>query len=99
MTTFYRNADIPAMLADFGVPVTIGAATANGIVDYVDAVTLQQNGITGVIGKTITVMVQTSVFPAVKVGDSLTVDGVPYKVRLREQQTDGAITHLLCVNP
>lgn len=96
--TFYRDADIPAMLTDFGVPVTVGAASGQAIVDYVDAVTLQQNGIAGVINKAITVMLQTSAFPTAKVGDSVTIDGVPYTVRERLQQTDGAITHLLCTN-
>lgn len=99
MTTFYRDADIPAILADFGVAVVVGAANGKGIVDYVDAVTLKENGIGGVINKAITVMVQTSAFPTAKVGDAVTVDGTTYTVRERLQLTDGATTHLICTNP
>lgn len=102
MTTFYADADIPAMLADFGVVVVLDSITAKGVVDYVDGVTLKENGIAGVINKAITVMLQTRAFPSLAannaVGKSITVDGVSYTVRLREQTTDGAITHLLCTN-
>ena len=102
MTTFYADSDIPAMLADFGVAVVLDGITAKGVVDYVDGVTLKENGIGGVINKAITVMLQTSNFPSLSannaVGESITVDGVIYTVRLREQTTDGAITHLLCTN-
>lgn len=102
MTTFFADSDIPAMLADFGVVVVFDGITAKGVVDYVDAVTLQQNGIAGVTNKAITVMLQTSAFPSLAgnnaVGKPITVDGVPYTVRERLQQSDGAITHLLCTN-
>ena len=102
MTTFFANSDIPAMLADFGVAVVFDSVTAKGIVDYVDGVTLKENGIAGVINKAITVMLQTSAFPSLTannaVGKAITVDGVDYKIRQREQTTDGAITHLLCTN-
>ena len=100
MTTFYRDSDIISMLADFGVAVVLDGVTAQGIVDYVDSVTLKENGIAGVINKAITVMVQTSAFPDLvannAVGKAITVDGVAYHVRQREQVSDGAITHLLC---
>jgi hypothetical protein len=99
---FYADSDIPAMLADFGVAVVFDGVTAKGIVDYVDAVTLQQNGIAGVTNKAITVMLQTTVFPSLiannAINKPITVDGVPYTVRERLQQSDGAITHLLCTN-
>ena len=100
--TFFGDSDIPAMLADFGVAVVLDGVTAKGVVDYVDAVTLKENGIAGVINKAITVMLQTTAFPSLggnnAVGKQLTVDGVTYTVRERLQQSDGAITHLLCTN-
>lgn len=102
MTTFFANSDIPAMLADFGVVVVFDGVTAKGIVDYVDGVTLKENGIGGVINKAITVMLQTSAFASLTANNAVNlpiiVDGVNYTVRLREQTTDGAITHLLCTN-
>lgn len=103
MTTFFNDADIPSMLADFGVPVVFdGVSGQKGIVEYVDAVTLKENGIAGVVNKAITVQLQTSAFPALLTSDAvnmpITVDGVNYKVRQRLQLTDGATTHLLCTN-
>lgn len=103
MTTFFNDADIPSMLADFGVPVVFnGVSGHKGIVDYVDGVTLKENGISGVVNKAITVQVQTSAFPALlannAIGLPITVDGVNYTVRQRLQLTDGATTHLLCTN-
>ncbi|NMV37240.1 head-tail joining protein [Ralstonia insidiosa] len=103
MTTFYRDADIPAMLADFGVPVAFdGITDQKGIVDYVDSVTLKENGIAGVVNKAITVQLQTSAFPSLVANNAIqkriVVDGVTYTVRDRLQQTDGAMTHLLCTN-
>jgi len=103
MTTFFRDADIPSMLADFGVTVVFDGVTALGVVDYVDSVTLKENGIAGVINKAITVMLQTSAFASLTasnaVGLPITVDGVAYHIRQREQTTDGAVTHLLCTTP
>jgi hypothetical protein len=103
MPTFYRDADLPAMLADFGVPVVFdGITDQKGIVDYVDNVTLKENGIAGVVNKAITVMLQTSAFPSLASNNAIqkpiTVDGVTYTIRDRLQQTDGAMTHLLCTN-
>lgn len=102
MTTFYRDADIPAMLADFGVTVVFDGITAVGVVDYVDNVTLKENGIAGVVNKAITVMLQTSAFPSLASNNAIqkpiVVDGVHYTIRDRLQQTDGAMTHLLCTN-
>jgi hypothetical protein len=102
MTTFYQDSDIPTLLSDFGVAVVFQGVSAKGVVDYVDSVTLQENRIGGVINKAITVMVQTSAFPALLANDAvdlpITVDGVAYHIRQRLQTTDGAITHLLCTN-
>lgn len=104
MTTYFHDADIPAMMADFGVSVTFdGITLPQGVImDYVDNVTLKENGIAGVINKAITAMLQTSEFPSLvannAVGKPIVVDGVTYTVRQRLQQSDGAITHLLCTN-
>lgn len=99
---YFGDSDIPAMLADFGVSVGLDGIYASGIVDYVDGVTLKENGISGVINKGITVMLQTTAFPSLMansaVGKQITIDGVAYTVRERLQQSDGAITHLLCTN-
>jgi hypothetical protein len=102
MTTYMRDADIPFMLADFGVPVVYEGVRGKGLVDYVDSVTLRENGIGGVINKAMTVLVQTSAFPSINasnaVGSQIIVDGQCFKIIRREQVSDGATTHLLVSN-
>lgn len=104
MPSYYQDADIPGMLQDFGVPVDFdGLSAVQCLVDYVDEVVLKENGIGGTINKAVTVSLQTSTFPTLAAGDPvigepITVDGTPYKVRLPLQQSDGAMTHLLCTN-
>ena len=104
MTTFFNDADIAAMIKGCGgVPVTFDSIDDQlGLADYSDAVDFKENGIGGVINKAITVTLQTSAFPSLvgnsAVGKPITVDGVSYTIRQRLQQTDGALTHLLCTN-
>lgn len=100
MPTYFGDADIASIMSDargFSVPVVFGAINGRGIVDYVDKTVLPSLGITGVSGKVITVDIQTTAFPGIVVGSSITVDGTNYKVRDRSQVGDGAETHLLCV--
>lgn len=104
MPAFYQDDDVPAMMRDFGVSVTFDAITLDkgALMDYVDNVTLKENGIAGVTNKAITCILQTSAFPSLAgsdaVGKSITVDGTAYVIRQRLQQSDGAITHLLCTS-
>ncbi len=104
MSTFFNNADIAGMIKYAGgVAIDFdGISSQMGLVDYSDAVTFQENGIGGVINKAVTVTLQTSAFPSLvannAVGKQIRVDGALYIVRQRLQQTDGALTHLLCTN-
>lgn len=94
--TFYADSDIPSLMTDFGVPVVAGAIQGRGIVDYTDDLALQSGNVAGVRGKTIVVTVQTSAFPNVQIGSSVTVDGTAYTLRDRAQQGDGATTQWWC---
>jgi hypothetical protein len=97
MPTFFRDSDIPALMLDFGVPVVIGSAHLNGIVDYVGKDVLQSMNIAGISGTTITVTCQTSALPSpLRNQSTLTVDGQSMILRDSVQEGDGAITHLLC---
>lgn len=102
MPTYFQDADIPALMQDFGVSVTLDSVTALGVVDYVDTAVLRELGIAGVINKAIKVVLQTSQFPSLAasnaVGKPITVDGVNYKVQSRLQESDGALTHLICAS-
>lgn len=100
LTGFYGDADIPAMLADFGVAVVIAGSpptTMLGIVDYVGKDVLLSQGVSGVSGTEITVTVQTSKLPlGLKNKHLLTVDGKSMRIRDQNQEGDGALTKLLC---
>lgn len=93
---FFGDSDIPALLADFGVPVVMGATQVLGIVDYVGKDVLVSQGVSGVSGTDIVVAVQTSAWPKVPNRTALTVDGVAMRLRDQQQVGDGALTHLIC---
>jgi len=99
MPTFFGDDDIPQMLETFGVPIVVAGAEGIGIVDYVDEMMLQAMGIGGVIGRSIMVTVQTSAFPGVETGNAIQIEGIPYEIRHRLSQSDGAVTQLFCQVP
>jgi hypothetical protein len=94
---FWNDSDIPTLINGVGgVPVTIGGVTGVGIPEYPeqpfqspereleDAVTILP------VTK---VLVQTTAFPNIAIGDSIVVDGgTTYKVRNRMRVEDGALT-------
>lgn len=93
---YYREAEIPALLRDFGVDVTLGASTVRGVVDQTDEGTLQGSGPAAMIEESIVVTVQTGSLPGLAVGSSITVGGDAYVVRDRRKIGDGALTALYC---
>jgi len=93
--TYYNEAEIQAMLNEFGVDVTIAGVTAKGIVDRVDEelmVGLETHG----IGKSIMVTVTSAAFPGLTNEAMAIVDGVSYKVTNIMQIGDGALKRFIC---
>lgn len=80
---FSENLD--AFLGDFGVAVTDGTTTTTGVLDMPSEV------IAGgmVITTDYSLTVKASVYPALKYGDALTVNAIPYTVREVRAQDDG----------
>ncbi len=78
-----ENLDV--FLADFGVTVTDGTTTTTGVLDMPSEV------IAGgmVITTDYSLTVKASVYPNLKYGDALTVDGAAYTVREVRAQDDG----------
>jgi hypothetical protein len=89
--TFYRASDIDVMLAEFGVDVTVGATTAKAIVDVSDESVLQGQA-ADFVGEVVTITVKSGVFATLAEGDSLTADGVNYRVMRVQRVDDGALT-------
>lgn len=101
MPSIYNDADVAAALSGpDSVSVTLGGATSRGTKEDVDEVVLREHGIVGIMNKTITVLLQTSAFPALvsenAIGLPITVDGAAYSVVGRLRIDDGAMTHVIC---
>ncbi len=101
LTGFYGDADIPLLMADFGVAVAIAGFSPSipliGIVDYEGKDVLVSQGTGGVSGTDITVHIQTSTLPPnLRNKTLITVDGKAMRIRDQNQVGDGAITKILC---
>jgi hypothetical protein len=75
---------LDGFLNDFGVPVVFGSISGLGIFDSPSSIV---GGLS--ISNDYSVIVRASVFGALKYGDSVTVDGVAYKVREFQLLDDG----------
>ena len=87
----FGDADLAMMLGDvFSVPVSFGATTTNGIVDFHDIQQFDEDGSARVVGRVRGVTLQTSLLGSLAEGDAITVSGVAYVVRGTPAQQDGA---------
>lgn len=91
----FRDADIPALLADMGIAVTIGGVAGIGLLDEADQIVVQDSERAGVVMLATTLTVQTSAFPAAKIGDPVVVGTINFTVRERLREGDGGLTKLL----
>jgi hypothetical protein len=91
----FRDADLPAMFADFGVAISIGGVSGLGILDEADRIEVQDVNRGQVVGLVTTITVQTSAFPAMKIGDALVIGARSFTVRERLREGDGALTKVL----
>lgn len=88
--TFFGSDDIPALLADVGVDVTVGATTVKGIRDEVGAQAYQGDQGTAV-GTFVAVFVQRGALPGLAMGGAIQVDGVDLIARSIQPIDDGAL--------
>lgn len=91
----YGDADIPALLADMGIPITVGGVAGKGLLDEADEILVQdaQRGQVVVLATTVTV--QTSAFPNMKIGNAVVAGSKTFTIRERLHIGDGALTKLL----
>ena len=91
----FRDQDIPYLLADTGVPVTIGGVQGTGLLDENDQVLVSDRSGGEVLVPMTTLTVQSSAFPNVKIDTAVTVNGTNYTVRERLKTGDAALTKIL----
>ena len=90
--TFFGASDVPALMRDAGVVVTVGLVSTRGLEDTVDDEMLRETA-PDLIGKVRTVIVQTGILTLASKG-SITVDGNAYKIHSIQQIDDGALTRV-----
>ena len=91
----FRDADIPALIKDMGIAVTVGGVAGIGLLDEADEIIVQDGTRGGVVMLASTLTVQTSAFPAMKIGDAVVIGTTNFTVRERLREGDGGLTKLL----
>ena len=98
MPTFFGDADAQALIdASGGVPVTVGATTANGLRRVRDDQESLESGPSFLTSTEVSVIVRTTTFAGLLTrGAAITVEGVVYKIVRAEQIEDGGLTRVYC---
>lgn len=94
--SYYQAADLPVLLEDFGVDVTLGETTVKGILDEADEEILASGAPSPITGKGVVFTLETGALPGLDEGVSFTSGGTTYTVRQLMQYGDGAYTRVLC---
>lgn len=91
----FGDADIPALMADMGIAITVGGVAGIGLLDEADQIVVQDVNRGEVVATATTLTIQTSAFPAAKIDDAVVANGKNFKVRERLRESDGGLTKLL----
>ena len=91
----FGDSDIPALMADMGIAVTVGGVAGIGLLDEADQIMVQDLNRGEVVATATTLTVQTSAFPTAKIGDAVVAGGKNFTVRERLRESDGGLTKLL----
>jgi hypothetical protein len=82
-------------MADMGLAVTVGIVAGVGLLDEADQILVQDAERGQVVVTMTTLTIQTSAFPAVKIGDAVAIGSKNFTVRERLRESDGGLTKLL----
>jgi len=91
----FGDADIPALMKDMGIAVTVGGVAGIGLLDEADQLLVQDQNRGEVVATATTLTIQTSAFPNVKINDAVSVGLKSFTVRERLRESDGGLTKLL----
>lgn len=89
--------DLPSLLEELGVPVTLGYASTNGIKRRFTEEMLRDSDAPDLMNRAFVVTIKTDSLPALKAGVTLTVDGTSYKVTRHSEAEHGSLTRIVCV--
>lgn len=82
-------------MADMGIAITVGGVAGVGLLDEADQIFVQDATRGEVVATATTLTIQSSAFPAVKIGDAVLVNSKNFTVRERLRESDGGLTKLL----
>lgn len=91
----FGDSDIPALMADMGIAITVGGVDGIGLLDEADQILVQDAQRGEVVATATTLTIQSSAFPNVKIGDAVAVNSKNFTVRERLRESDGGLTKLL----
>jgi hypothetical protein len=91
----FGDADIPALMKDMGIAITVGGVGGIGLLDEADQILVQDASRGEVVATATTLTIQSSAFPSVKIGDAVVIGSKNFTVRERLRESDGGLTKLL----
>lgn len=91
----FGDADIPTLLADMGIAVTVGGVNGIGLLDEGDEVLVQDADRGQVVALMTTLTVRTTDFPAAAIDQAVAVGSRNFTIRERLRIGDGGLTKLL----
>jgi hypothetical protein len=95
----FGDSDIPALMADMGIAVTVGGVAGIGLLDEADQILVQDVNRGEVVATATTLTIQTSAFPGIQIGQAVVVLGTRnFTIRERLRDSDGGLTKLLLGN-
>lgn len=92
----YGAADVAALLADFGLPITVGAVTIKGLVDRRDIPVLSTEGMAAFASRHVVVTIHTGTLTGLAIGGAIVVDGLGLIVAAIHEIDDGELTEVVC---
>lgn len=91
----FGDSDIPALMADMGIAVSVGGVDGIGLLDEADQILVQDQNRGEVVATATTLTIQTSAFPSAMIGDAVVIGSKNFTVRERLRESDGGLTKLL----
>jgi|SRR5579872_4438458 len=94
----FGDSDIPALMADMGIAITVGGVSGIGLLDEADEVLVQDATRGQIVVMMSTLTVRTTDFPNAAIGQAVQAGATFFTVRERVRMGDGALTKLLLGN-
>jgi len=89
--------DLPGILEELGVEVTLGGASTHGVKRRFTEEMLRDSDAPELLSRSVVVTIKSGSLPALSSGAAITVDGIAYKVKRHMEEEHGTLTRINCV--